>query len=208
MPSLSRLPDSMVRIGVVLPWLLTAGCGGLEFGLNRETLDVVKCFASGECEIALGEIAGDAATATSDEPDDAGLFAPDTEVADEALASPESAVGELLGTFTLHENFDSCAYAQGNAYAVPAILRLYLAEQTVRFVEVSGLTIWSGAVYPDDTFDFTFTHADTQGDPDNIVSCACVLTTGVTDVQKDKTACVCEPSSATDENCGLDYIAL
>lgn len=209
---------TITMAGFVASLLVVAGCGGVEVGLNEETLGAVECISNpSKCK-------DDPETTDtgSDESDDSDAYATDDSEHDSgsAIGSHDTSGGVqefdgydrdssalFLGTWTrIASDYDYAWSGQNRKceYSFPAIIRGYSHDNVIDFENSGGDLQWIAQIYPDETFDFGAHFQDRLGRETVTVDCTCLIVEPYYNYYPEEINCTCEGSDV-EPQCLLYY---
>ncbi|MBU0506393.1 hypothetical protein KJ708_10400 [bacterium] len=107
----------------------------------------------------------------------------------------------FIGTWEINEGGSSCTDKEGANLDLPIILRAYSYGIYMDFETSMSELVWSGIIYPDDTFDFEINFLDKYGKPSIDLVCTCAM---YEHYWEDTLECTCDPSHR-ESSCSLIY---
>lgn len=201
--------------------LVVAGCGGVEIGVDEETIDAVECIANpSKCDDSSdsadtgSDNSGSTATDDNDGSDSgAGSSASATDSHDtsggvqafDGYDRDSSAL--FLGTWTRKAYDYDYAYSGQNRkceYSFPAIVRGYSHDNLIDFENSGGDLQWVAQIYPDETFDFEAHFQDRLGRETVTVDCTCLIVPAYYSYYPEEINCTCQGNDV-EPQCLLYY---
>ncbi|MBU0505356.1 hypothetical protein KJ708_05115, partial [bacterium] len=107
----------------------------------------------------------------------------------------------FIGTWEINEKRSTCTDKSGADLDLPIILRAYSYDDYLDFETSMSELVWSGIIYPDETFDFEIDFLDKYGKPSIDLVCTCAM---YEYYWNDTLECTCDPSHR-EHSCSLQY---
>jgi hypothetical protein len=193
--------------------VLLTSCGGLEVGLDDETLDAVEC-ATGQSDCDTTQNAS--SDSTDDEIEHTANYEGSNEDDDNTgggieVIEPdgynETEDRYFMGTYSEGSNSSLYSYSSqncANEYNFPTVIRGYSHndDSFIDFETNAGELAWVAEIYPDETFDFSMRFLDTFGHPSIQLDCTCEIAEGYGNYYADEIQCDC---GSDEGSCTLAY---